>query len=380
MKPWLHPQTAYVHIPFCAHHCGYCDFAVAIAQEHQIDLYLEALEAELSTLKNPHPLPMRFIGGGTPTHLNLAQLTQLLYILERWVPLLPGGEFSIESTPDSLNREKVQLLQSHGLTRVSIGIQTFHDHLLPVLERRHHVEQIAPSIELVREQGLQCSLDLIFAVPGQTLADWQSDIDRALTYQPDHLSTYGLTYEKGTPLWKQRERGQVHALDEELELAMYQMGMEKLTQAGYIHYEISNFMKPGSACRHNEVYWANHAHYGFGMGAAGYLHGTRHVNSRSLHDYIKRALSGDDTAFQREQLPPRERAFETIAVQLRRERGIERGAFQEQTEFDLNVLVGDECGRLAELKLLTVSEENISLTPAGKCVADGVIQQLMKSQ
>jgi len=380
-SPWLRPRTAYIHIPFCAHHCGYCDFAVATGHDHTIPLYLESLRAELSTLKKSQPVSMRFLGGGTPTHLDYSQLTQLFQMLDEWLPLTPEAgqstEFSIESTPDSLDPQKVQLLRRARVNRVSVGIQTFHDHLLPVLDRRHRADQIRPAIQMVRESIEQFSLDLIFAVPGQTLDDWKHDLDTALTFEPDHISTYGLTFEKGTPLWKDRERGVIRSLDEDLELSMYVHAMERLQEAGYEHYEISNFAKPGKRCRHNEVYWANHAYFGFGMGAAGYVNGVRTLNSRNLHEYMRRALSGEPTAFQSEVLDGRERAFETLAVQLRRMAGVNRTEFEQQTGFALDALAGEVVSHLVEIGLLVDDGTFVALTRQGKCVADGVIAKLM---
>ena len=412
--PWLAPRAAYVHVPFCAHHCGYCDFAVATGQDHRIELYLDALAAELAGLKNPHPVETIFLGGGTPTYLTPAQLARLLGEIRRWLPLVPPfsvegettgifppspprgegadepqslspqdrgntpPEFSIESTPDSLDPERVAVLAEFGVTRVSVGVQSFHPHLLAALDRRHRREQIPRAVACVRERIPQLSLDLIFGVPGQTLAEWEADLDEALRYEPDHLSTYGLTYEKGTPLWKQRERGQVRPVGEEDELAMYRLAMDKLESAGFEQYEISNFARPGKRCRHNEVYWANEAYLGFGMGAARYVGGRRELNTRSLDGYIRKVLSGESPTFQSECLPPRERALETVAVQLRRAEGVGRGRFREQTGFDLDELAGERVREYVALGLLADDGERVRLTREGRCVADAVIAGLMR--
>jgi len=215
-------------------------------------------------------------------------------------------------------------------------------------------------------------------VPGQTVAQWESDLRRALTFEPTHIATYGLTYEKGTPLWRQEQLGQVRKVDEERELAMYTTAMDVLDTAGFEHYEISNFARPDYRCRHNQVYWANHAHFGFGVGAASYVGGERKHNVRATEAYIQRALAGRPTHFQVETLPPRQRALETIGVQLRRAEGIERRAFHEQTGFEINELIGRAIQRNLKLELLSGDELGVRLTRRGKCVADAIITDLLR--
>jgi oxygen-independent coproporphyrinogen-3 oxidase len=375
--PWLWPRAAYVHVPFCAHHCGYCDFAVAVGQDHQIELYLDALAAELATLGSPQPVRALFLGGGTPTHLSPAQLERLLAAVLRWLPPEEGHEFSVEANPDTLDAERVAVLAGHGVTRVSVGAQSFHPHLLRALDRRHAPEEVPAAVERVRQRIPQVSLDLIFGVPGQTEAEWRADLAQALALGPDHVSTYGLTYEKGTALWKARQRGGVRPLGEEEELALYAAAIDTLEAAGFEHYEISSFARPGRRCRHNQVYWANEAYFGFGMGAARYVHGRRELNTRDLRAYVRRALSGEPTAFQSEVLPPEERARETMALGLRRAEGIDRAAFRAQTGYDLDVVAGDALPPLVEQGLLRDDGARVCLTRRGKYVADAVIERLL---
>src|SRR5205823_6668622 len=197
---WLWPRAAYVHVPFCAHRCSYCDFAIAVGQDHLIELYLDALSVELATLGTPQPVSTIFLGGGTPTYLSAAQLDRLLGDVTRWLPVEPGHEFTVEANPGTLNADKVAVLAGHDVTRVSLGAQSFHPHLLHALERDHAPRDVPRAVEIVRKRIGQVSLDLIFGVPGQTEGEWQDDLERALGLGPDHVSTYGLTYEKGTPL------------------------------------------------------------------------------------------------------------------------------------------------------------------------------------
>jgi oxygen-independent coproporphyrinogen III oxidase len=383
--PWVWPRAAYIHVPFCAHHCGYCDFAVATGVDERIDEYISAVGREMELLLGePQTVETIFIGGGTPTYLSAAQLARLLSLINNWFPLqahprrrvgIPP-EFSIESTPESLTTEKVAVLADYGVNRVSIGVQSFDPRSLTVLERVHAPADVPRAVDCVHHRIDNVSLDLIFGVPGQTLADWDADLQRALALAPDHVSTYGLTYEKGTPLWKQRRLGQVAALDEDVELAMYLHALDTLAAAGYPRYEISNHAKPGRECEHNRTYWANWAYFGVGVGAARYVRGTRELNTRSLPTYLDRIAAGRPATFQSEALEPAERARETIGTQLRRAEGIDREQFREQTAIDLDELVGSKLREQLNIGLLTDDGRKVSLTRAGVCVADSLIAEL----
>src|SRR5262245_9534707 len=405
MPPWLQPRTAYIHVPFCAHHCGYCDFAVIAGHDHLADLYIEALAAELATLGAPRPVESLFIGGGTPTHLNPDQLRRLLEAVTRWLPLLgaSGGltpterparfsevessrwtdaprspEFTIESNPDSLTEEKAAVLAAFGVNRVSIGVQSFRPETLAALERQHTPDQIPRAVEAVRKHIPAISFDLIFGAPGSMLSGWADDLNAALSFDPVHISTYGLTYEKGTQLWKDQQRGKLTPVAEEEELAMYEHAMDRLAVAGFEHYEISNFARPGFRCQHNERYWANEAYFGFGVGAARYVGGVRELNVRDTKLYIRKALAGEPTAFQREELSPRDRAFETLATQLRRSDGIDRVGFRAQTGFELDELASAGIANLVKNGIVSDSGVSIYLTRRGKCVADAAVAELLK--
>jgi oxygen-independent coproporphyrinogen-3 oxidase len=382
--PWIWPRAAYIHIPFCAHHCGYCDFAVVSGQDHLMDQYLNALSAELATLGRPQPVRSIFIGGGTPTYLDGKRLERMLAGITHWLALIASEdqdsmqiEFSVESNPGTLTEEKVRTLADFGVSRVSLGSQSFQPRVLEVLERDHVPEDVPRAVEAVKSRIPQVSLDLIFGVPGQTLADWRLDLDRALKMQPDHISTYGLTYEKGTRLWKQRQAGALKPLDEEAELAMYLQAIDSLESAGFEHYEISNHALPGKWSRHNQTYWANEAYFGFGLGAARYIEGRREVNTRSIQDYMRKTLAGESATFQSEVLPPEERACETMALQLRRSKGIIRKSFQKQTGFALDDLAGPSIARQVDLGLMNDDGASVRLTRQGKCVADAVIRELL---
>src|SRR5262249_45048590 len=252
--PWMKPRSAYIHIPFCAHHCGYCDFAVTAGQDHLIDLYLEALEIEMSVPGDERSggfqpptgshgnakVENLFLGGGTPAHLSVRQLERLFSAIARRFQWDSTAEKAIEANPDSFDAEKAKRLAAFGVNRVSIGVQSFQPHLLKVLEHRHDPAHIAPAVEAGLEHIGPVSVDLIFAIPGQTLEEWDSDLQSAIALGPEQISTYGLTFEKGTRLWKQRRDRKVCELDEELQYRMYTRAMDGLEAAGYYQYEISS--------------------------------------------------------------------------------------------------------------------------------------------
>jgi oxygen-independent coproporphyrinogen-3 oxidase len=236
---------------------------------------------------------------------------------------------------------------------------------------------VPAAVDRIRRRIESVSLDLIFGVPDQTTSEWRADLEQALALHPDHVSTYGLTYEKGTRLWKQRARGQLIPLDELAERAMYETAMDVLESAGLEHYEISNFARPGRRSRHNQVYWANEAYFGCGLGAARYVLGRREINTRDLHRYIARASRGESVTQHAEELPPDERARETMAVQLRRAEGIDRAAFGVQTGFDLDGVASAHLPGLIDLGLLRDDGARVYLSREGKFVADAIIERLL---
>lgn len=374
---WRKPEAAYVHIPFCAHHCGYCDFAIATGKENLRDKYLDALESEIKKLGKPHPVQSWFLGGGTPTELSASQLQRLCSILKEWLPLQGECEFSIEANPDSTSVEKLQVLASFGLSRLSLGVQSFQQPVLQLLDRKHSNPQVDSVIKEARKLGIpSVSIDLIFGSAGQSLQSWNQDLAQGLALLPDHFSTYGLTYEKGTPLWKRMNRGEIIPLEDTEELALYESAIDTLEANCFEHYEISSFAKVNKRCWHNQVYWENAAYFGFGMGAARYVEGKREVNTRDFDAYINKALSGQETIFQSEQLNPQDEAVETLGLNLRRMQGANRQRFLLRTGFELDQIAGPRKNSLIQQGLLKDDGENLSLTRKGRHLADWVITRL----
>ncbi|MBM4097136.1 MAG: radical SAM family heme chaperone HemW [Planctomycetes bacterium] len=375
--PWIVPRAVYVHVPFCAHRCGYCDFAIAVDRESEMAAYLDALEMEAGRLGGPFPVDTWYVGGGTPSLLPEPLLARLGGLLARWFPLAGGGEATLEANPESFGPQKARLLRGIGFNRVSIGIQSFSQGSLDALTRPHRADASAEAVEVARNAGLAVSADLIFGVPGQDLSGWEADIRRVASLGPSHVSAYGLTYEKGTPLERLARSGKVLPLSDDLEGAMYSLAMDLLPELGFCQYEISNYSRPGSESRHNAVYWANHAYFGIGMGAARYVGGERATNTRDLSDYIRKALAGEPLSRPGERLEGLEAARETLYLNLRRTRGADPLEFPDRTGVDLSRMVNG-LGRVIDAGLLEVAPDGcLRLTRRGRLLADTVAGEVL---
>ncbi|MEX0977785.1 MAG: radical SAM family heme chaperone HemW, partial [Pirellulales bacterium] len=366
------PRAAYVHVPFCRHRCGYCNFTLVAGRDDLVDDYLRAIAIELRALDHPREVDTLFFGGGTPTHLAPAALEKLLEIVRAWFPLSAGGEFSVEANPLDVTDEKVSLLAAAGVNRLSLGGQSFDAAKLALLERDHDAAQLRRAFALARRQMRSVSLDLIFGTPGDTLENWRLDLAAALALAPDHVSTYGLTFEQGTPFWNRLEAGELARLDEETERAMYELAIDTLAAAGFEHYEVSNFARPGHRCRHNEVYWSGEPYFAVGPGAARYVDGRRETNHRSTTTWLNRVLAGNSGVAESEALAPEDRAREFLVFALRRLEGIDRGHFAERTGFDVDRLVGEPLERMVALDLLQDDGRRIKLSRQGLFVSDSI--------
>lgn len=372
------PRSAYLHVPFCARRCGYCNFTVVAGRDELQDAYLDALERELAGLGQPRPVETLFLGGGTPTRLRGGRLAQLLSLARHWFPLAPGGEWSCEANPADLDRDTARCLAAAGVNRLSLGGQSFRNQTLAVLERDHTGAQLAEAIDLARQHFPSVALDLIFAVPGQSLADWRDDLRRARESGVQHVSTYGLTFEKGAAFWGRLARGELPRADEELERQQFLAAIDELTAAGIVHYEVSNFARPGHACRHNEAYWAGEEYFAAGPGAARYVAGRREVNHRSTSTWIRRLLAGQSPVAEREALAPEDRAREALVFGLRRMRGIRLAEFAVRFGFDALALGGRALARQIERGSLEERDGWLRLTRQGLCISDSIWPHLLR--
>lgn len=375
------PRAAYIHVPFCAHRCGYCDFTLVARRDDLMGGYLDALQRQIAEFPGfdggPVDVDTLFFGGGTPTHLPPRELERLLALMRHTFRLAPGGEFSVEANPTGLTTEKLDLLQAAGVNRISLGVQSFDAGELTLLERDHSAGEIEAVFEGLRRRWDNVSLDLIFAIPGQSLAGWERNLERAIALEPTHISAYGLTFERGTAFWSKQSKGQLPAADQELELQMYETVMDRLPAAGYPQYEISNYARPGFECRHNQVYWWAEPFYGFGPGAASFLGNVRRLNHRSVTTWIRKVLAGESPIADEEPLDPEDRARDAVMVGLRLVRGIAIEPFRQRFGFDLLALGGDEAPKFLNRGWLEVVDGSLRLTRSGRCVADTVIAEFL---
>jgi len=339
--------------------------------------YLQAVGIELARVTEAPVLDTLFLGGGTPTHLPPDLLRQLMALIHSRFELAPDAEFSVEANPADLTDEILDVLYEFGVNRISLGVQSFDDAMLRTLERDHRRSEIQDCLSRIRRRICNISLDLIFAVPGQSLQQWQTTLAEAIALQPQHLSTYGLTFEKGTSFWSRRERGQLQQADEELERDMYAASMDNLEAAGFVQYEISSFAKTGFRCRHNQTYWNGNEFFGFGPGAASYLNGCRILNHRSVKTWLQRTLNGQSAIVETETLDPDDRARERLVLGLRQTGGIRQDHFEEQTGVSAMDLAGAALRQLIENGLVEEDTGSLRLTREGRFLADTVAGELL---
>ena len=373
------PRAAYIHVPFCRHRCGYCNFTLVAGRDDLIESYLEALACELSWLQEPREVDTLFLGGGTPTHLPPAALRRLLELVRQWFPLAAGGEFSVEANPVDWTPEKAEVLKLAGVTRISLGAQSFDEAKLRLLERDHGPAEIEHAVALARGFAQSVSLDLIFGAPGESLATWRRDLERALALAPDHLSTYGLTFEKGTSFWSRLAKRDLARVEEDIERQMYEYAIDTLTAAGFEHYEVSNFSKPGHRCRHNETYWLGGRYYAAGPGAARFVGDRREMNHKSTTTYIARVLAGQSPVAESEAIDQEEAARERLIFGLRRLEGINLENFAADTGFTADQLGGEALVSFISQGFLELSENQLRLTHAGLLISDALWPEFLRS-
>ncbi|MBW7459754.1 radical SAM family heme chaperone HemW, partial [Paenibacillus sepulcri] len=287
------PSALYIHIPFCTNKCFYCDFNSYVLKGQPVDDYLTALEHEMeltAAALPPQEIRTVFVGGGTPTVLNPVQMERFLSSVKRHFPLYGDLEFTMEANPGTTDPDKLAAMRAGGVNRISFGVQSFDNGLLEWIGRIHNVDDVYRSIENARAAGFDnLSIDLMFGLPGQTVQLLSESVDRALALELPHYSLYGLKVEENTLFHAMYERNELPLPPEDDELAMYMLLIEKLKGAGFHHYEISNFAKPGFESRHNTTYWRNEPYYGLGAGAHGYARGERHMNIKGVQPYIDAA-------------------------------------------------------------------------------------------
>ncbi len=367
------PLGLYVHVPFCVHKCPYCDFVSGPVGSGTRGSHLDALETEIrdSPCRGGSARTV-FFGGGTPSESSVAELERLVGAMRDSFFILPGAEWTIECNPGTLPDSKLEALPRLGFDRVSLGVQSFHDRHLRTLGRIHDSAQALECYRRVRRAGIgNVNLDLMFAVPGQTLEEWREDLQRAIGLGAEHLSLYNLTVEEGTEFGRLKRAGQLEEADEGLAAAMFEAAMDLTAGAGYEQYEISNYAQPGRRCLHNSIYWRNEDYLGFGVGAASFVHGVRWTNTDRFDRYAEGVAAGRPVR-RVERLSPRRALGEGMMLAIRTEDGADLAELSRRHGVPLPDSWSDQLRYLSAEGFVTHLGQQVRLTRRGRLVADSI--------
>jgi oxygen-independent coproporphyrinogen-3 oxidase len=382
--------SLYVHVPFCARKCLYCAFYSEPSSGELIDRYVDALIRELERIAADLRPRTIFFGGGTPSLLNLRQWERIFRAMDR-LPLSGVTEWTVECNPATVSLDKAKLLRSAGVNRLSLGVQSFNETLLDRLGRVHTRQMAYDSFDILRQAGFDnLSLDLMFAIPGQTLEVWRETLAEAAALGSEHLSTYEVIYEEDTPLYDQLQAGKID-VDEDLACDMYEELVEHATKAGFQQYEVANFARastinsqlsttdfPSNACLHNVNYWRGGSFYGLGPSATTYVRGVRTKNGANTQLYCEQLEQGQRSVELREQLAPLARAGETAAFGLRMVAGWPFEQFRQVTGYDLRREWAEDMNQLAQQGRGRILLDRFQLTPEGLRFADAAAQLFLR--
>ena len=369
----------YVHVPFCASRCGYCDFNTYAGLDGLIEEYVPALEWEMQARAEEAPrVRTVYIGGGTPTHLPQETLEHLLRTISSTFQVHADAEFTVEMNPGDADEARLRRLREAGVNRMSMGAQAFDDRLLASLQRRHNSREAAEAVHAARRAGFtNISLDLMYAIPGQTMDDWKRTLEQAIALALQHISTYSLTIEPGTPFARLQEQGLLDRPGHDEEADMYGLACATLEQAGYQHYEVSNFALPGRRCRHNEGYWRGEGYIGIGAGAHSYLRGVRWWNVKHPRDYIGLTEQGALPVAGAERLSVESRMDESVMLGLRLSDGLSASAFRSRFGRDFREVYRTGVQQARCAGLARIAGDRLALTAAGAMLGDRVAVQIV---
>lgn len=395
----MQPISLYLHIPFCRHRCGYCDFNTYAGQDDLIPAYTNALirEVQLVARAAGQPLPAHtiFFGGGTPSLLPLAGMQSILAALSENFALAPDAEITLEANPGTVSLDYLRGLRSAGFNRISLGVQSASPHDLLVLERQHDFADVIHAVKWARQAGFDnINLDWIFGLPEQTLQGWAHNLELATQLAPEHLSLYALSIEHGTPFKEMDNRGLLALPGSDLAADMYELAAERLGTAGYVQYEISNWAKPGAngeprACRHNLQYWRNLPYAGLGAGAHGFLGGVRTANVLSPAAYIKRMRDASDSpkaaklpitpaTVSAEPVDTQREMGETMMMGLRLvSEGVSLSGFAARFGASLDQVYGRAISNLQQRGLLETAAGALRLTQQGRLLGNQVFMEFV---
>ncbi len=377
----MDPIGLYLHIPYCLHKCGYCDFNSHNINEAEMEAYVQALLREIEQAAKgvrKRRVATIFFGGGTPTTLPFTDLARILNACHRHFQVDPQAEITCEANPATIPQTDLAQLREAGFNRLSIGVQSFDPDELKRLERVHSVDEVYLTVERARQAGFDnLSLDLMFALPGQTVERWQDNLQKAIDLQPDHISAYNLTIEPDTAFYKQQTQGRLQMPPDDFQRELFEITLETLTTAGYEHYEISNYAQPGRQCRHNLNYWVNGEYIGLGAGASSTFKGERYKNENLPARYIARINETQTAVESRETPDRRQRMGEAVMLGLRLKAGLSLFQFKNQFGISFHEAFGEIVERLEKMELLEISRDRASLTLEGLFLADSVIVEFI---
>ena len=373
----LKPLSLYLHVPFCARHCAYCDFNVYVDRvqsglvEQTVEATLTDIRRSAISLRDSYRIETIFFGGGTPTYLSGKALACLLQTIRDEFKVAPDCEISSEANPGSSDYDKFEAIRMAGFNRLSIGVQAFDNGLLKNMDRHHSVDEAKQALKTARSAGFEnLSLDLMFGLPGQTLSHWKETLETALGFKTEHLSLYSLTLEPGTRFERLHRGGKLDLPEEDDELEMYESAISTLESAGYERYEVSNFANPGFRARHNLTYWRNGEYLGVGPGAVSYLDGVRFKREKLPAKYISKIDSGADLYVESESLIPLKTLGETIMLGLRLSEGVSLSVLEARYKIDVRQLYSAQIKDLEERGLLEKTDDLIRLTHQGLLLAN----------
>ena len=370
------PTSAYVHIPFCTQICYYCDFSKVFIKNQPVDSYLEHLIEEYDSY-DIKKLRTLYIGGGTPTALSACQLAFLLEKLTDKLDLSYLEELTIEANPGDLDQGKIAVLKDSPVNRVSLGVQTFNDRMLKQIGRSHLEKDIYENIANLKKAGFDnISIDLIYALPKQTMEDVKINVAKAIALDIPHMSLYSLILENHTVFMNRMRRGKLPLPKEDLEAEMFDYIIAELEKAGFEHYEISNFSKPGFESRHNLMYWNNAEYYGIGAGASGYVDGVRYKNHGPIRHYLQ-AVEAGNARVQEEVLTLHEKMEEEMFLGLRKKSGVSKKRFEEKFGLSFEDQYGSVVSELTEQDLLVPDRDIVRMTKQGLFLGDTVAEKFI---
>ncbi|MBR5270328.1 MAG: oxygen-independent coproporphyrinogen III oxidase [Anaerotignum sp.] len=371
----------YIHIPFCRQKCLYCDFPSWAGKESLMQGYVDALTKEIANRAKEYPdrkVVSVFFGGGTPTTLSASMLKQLMAaVFENW-DIAEDAEITTEANPGTLDREMAEALKKMGFNRLSMGVQAWQNSLLKSLGRIHTIGSFQENFKAVREAGFEnVNTDLMFALPKQTMADWQETVKNIVGMNPEHISAYSLIIEEGTPFYDRYEKGELTPAEEDLDREMYRWAVEYLAKNGYEQYEISNFAKKGRQSRHNRIYWQAEEYLGMGLGSHSYMNRERFHNIYDMQDYIR--ADGDVSLLKEEvEVISREDALaEFMFLGLRLTEGVSFARFEERFGEEMKNIYGSQIEKLVKDGLLTEDEKGIRLTERGTDISNVVFEEFL---